>query len=216
MKKNTLTFDELNQSLADETKIKTVSFAEYKNLHMHKGTKLERMVAHISSVTRLTDGYEFNISGYKNTDKIVKIKYDGRISVNNSTFEYLLDNSTGHYRINHNGNTVVVEKLIGICECILNDELPVSFKGLCVNCKNGCGNVFTADELGIPSDYSLSNLEWTMIYRNSTHGKYIKRICVSTGKIYKYSANDDKLFQICALKNTEILKEYLENNYSEQ
>lgn len=214
-KQHALTISQLNLTLSKEAQIPVVSLQRFRELHKEQGTKFEKLVANITYVKRITDGYEFGIRDYKGGQKIVQILYDGSVSINRSHFTKLYDYKSGHLRINHNNNSVVIEKMILTCEAILADELPESFKGICVNCMQGDGNVFTADELGIVSDYSLDNLEWTVTWRNTIHGKYIKRVYNLVEGPCKYSANDYELYELLAIKDDEKIKEYLEKNYLE-
>lgn len=210
---NKLTINQLNQSLAKEAQITTVTFHVFKSLHLNKGTKLEKMIASIRKVVQLTDGYEIHINNYNGSEKIIIVKFNGSVSINGSTFRQLVDAKSMHLRINHINNSIIIEKLIGICECILHDELPMSMRGLCVNVMDGSGNIITADELGIKTSYHPENLEWTLNYRNATHGRNIKKLFNITGKVYRYSANDDTLNQVLATKDSNKIKEYMKQNY---
>lgn len=213
MKGQALTIQELNNTLAEEAKIETITFEEFRKLHKSQGSKLDRMVASINSVKHMEDGYELHIDNFKGGEKVVKVRHNGKVSINGSSFRELVDNKSMHLRINHNNNSIVVEKLIMICKCIVDNELPIRFKGLCVNVCDGSGNIITANELGIKPDYSIENLEWTLNYRNLLHGRKIRGLYDLTGHVYRYSANDEALNQIYATKNEEQIKEYMNNNY---
>lgn len=213
MKGQALTITELNNTLSQESKIQVIPFRQFKQLHNGKGTKLEKMVASINNVVPTEDGYKININNYRGGEKIIQIKEDGKVSINGSAFRELVDANSLHLRVNHNNNSIVIEKLMLICKCIVDDELPVSFRGLCVNVMDGSGNIMTADELGIKPDYRLENLEWTLTYRNSTHGNKIKALNKLTGHVYRYSANDDTLYQIFVTQSSDNIKKYLEANY---
>lgn len=214
-KEHAITISQLNLTLSEDVQIPVVTLQRFRELHKTQGTKFEKMVADITYAKYITNGYEFGIRNYNGGQKVVQILYDGSVSINGSYFTKLYDYKTGHLRINHNNNSVVIEKMILTCEAIINDELPESFKGICVNCMQGDGNVFTADELGIVSDYSLNNLEWTLTWRNTVHGKYIKKVYGLAEGPCKYSANDYELYELLALKEDEKVKEYLKKNYLE-
>ena len=212
-RQNVLSITQLNLTLSEEAQIQVVSFEDFKKLHKEHGTKFERMIANIDYIKRIQNGYEFGIYNIKGKHKKVEVFNNGTVSINDSWPDKLYDYASGHLRININNNSILVEKMILTCEAILNDELPSSFKNLCVNCKNGCGSVYTANALGLQSDYSLDNLEWTLSFRNLIHGRYIKKVYEVTNMPYKFSANDYKLFEILALNNDEEIKKYLEENY---
>jgi len=213
MKGQALTITELNNTLKKEAQIETITFEEFKRLHKSQGSKLDRMVASIKSVEPMEDGYELHIDNFNDGEKVIKVRHNGKVSINGSSYRELVDNKSMHLRINHNNNSIVVEKLIMICKCIVDNELPIRFKGLCVNVMDGSGNIMTANELGIKPDYNIENLEWTLSYRNLIHGKKIYGLFKTTGHAYRYSANDELLNQIYVTRDEEQIKEYMNNNY---
>lgn len=215
-KQNAISIEQLNLTLSEKAQIKVVDFETFKKLHMEKGTKFEKMVAHIDYVKRITNGYEFAVNKDNGKQKVVKVLHNGYISTNNREFAMPIDYHNGHIRIAHNGSSsIYIEKLILMCEIILHDALPESFKGICVNVMSGCGNIFTANELGLPIDFSLNNLEWTYTDRNSRHGGRIHQVVSLVGGPCKYSANDEELFELLAIKDNEKAKEHLKKNYLE-
>jgi hypothetical protein len=213
MKGQALTITELNNTLKKEAQIETITFEEFKKLHKSQGSKLDRMVASIKSVEPMEDGYELHIDNFNDGEKVIKVRHNGKVSINGSSYRELVDNKSMHLRINHNNNSIVVEKLIMICKCIVDNELPIRFRGLCVNVMDGSGNIMTANELGIKPDYSIENLEWTLSYRNLIHGKKIYGLFKTTGRVYRYSANDELLNQIYVTRDEEQIKEYMNDNY---
>ena len=213
MKGQALTISELNKTLTEEAQIETISFEEFKQLHKSNGSKLDRMVASIKSVEPIANGYKLIIKKYNGNEKEIMILFNGKVSINGSAFKELVDTKSMHLRVNHNNNSIVVEKLIMICKCIIDNELPIRFKGLCVNVMDGSGSLTTADELGVKPDYNIENLEWTLNYRNLLHGKKIYGVYNLTEHVYRYSANDDALNQVWATQNSEEIKKYLEANY---
>lgn len=215
MRQNAITIEQFNSTLCNNTKIKVVDFEQFKKLHMEQGTRFEQAVAHIDCVKRLENGYKLVINKVDNKQKIIKILFNGLVSVNNRKFYMPIDHhkEDGHIRLSINNSSTPIEKLILTCEAILNNTLPESFKGICVNVMSGCGNVYTADRLGLPLDFTLSNLEWTYIGRNSRHGNNIDKIYKLVNQPCSYSANDEELYEKLAFQDDEAIIKHLEENY---
>lgn len=215
MRQNAITIEQFNSTLCDNTKIKVVDFKTFKKLHMEQGTRFEKAIARVACAKRIENGYELVINKADNKQKIIKVLFNGLVSVNNSKFHIPVDNykDNGHIRININNLSTPIEKLILTCEAIINNTLPESFKGICVNVMSGCGNIYTADRLGLPLDFTLSNLEWTYNFRNLRHGKSIDKINSLINRPCSYSANDEELYEMLALKDNEAIIRYLKENY---
>ena len=208
-----------NETLKKDAQKKIITFSEYKKLHSEEKTEKEVLtyeatIASIESVEAVKCGYIIKFD----FDKIVTVLFSGTIIIETggrTTYGGYEPNGTsnknidkGHVRLNLNGQSFCIEKLIGICECILADELPETFSGLTVNVLDGTGNIYTAEWLGLKPNYSLDNLEWTLNLDNLTHGRMIKGMYKRTGRVYKFSANDEELIQVYQTKDNDALKEY--------
>lgn len=202
---------ELNQSLCSDNQLQIVTLEEFKRLHKgnRNSTKFERFVASIKKVEDVGDGYRFTIDNGNGTIKTLSALTNGLVTFNDGTFRYNLDTNKGHYRVNCNNNTILVEKLIGLGKLIIDDELPNSFRGLCVNVLDASGNPFTAQKLGIKVDLSLRNIEWTLNDWNFKHGRRVVKFFKETGHVYRISANDKEFAEAYQLKTNEEILEYV-------
>lgn len=207
---------ELNKTLEKETRIKLVDFETFKKLHLGntKSTKLDRAVAKIDMVIKCEKGYLIKFIDGTSWG----VWYSGHMNKNGHTPTRNIDAATGRIRQNNFGNiantSMYPEKLIGICDCILRDELPISYHGVVVNVLDGSGKDDTAAELGIPYNIHEDNLEWTLDDRNfHQHGRAIKKLKDITGHVYKFSANDKALYEALQLKNNAWIKHYMMMNY---
>lgn len=213
-----------NSTLEPQAQKRIVTFDDYKLLHGGKKTAADKLtyeatIASIESVEKKPAGYIIKFNGGKE----LSVLYNGMtiLTENGNTtyggYDPFGNNhrnlDKGHFRVNLNGQSFIIEKLIGICECILADKLPDSFNGLTVNVKDGSGNIYTAEYLGIKPDYSLDNLEWTLNLDNLSHGRIIKGMYKRTGHVYRFSANDTELYQLYQTKDTTILKKYCSKLY---
>ena len=208
---------ELNKTLVKELRYKVVDFKTFKKLHYNEGVQdsLDGAVAHISKVEKHNYGYEFT---FDNGD-VFKVFFTGHFQKNNGNIVRNLDSSNGRVRINQfNGfnTSMFPEKVIGIAESIINNEMPHTFEGLVVNVMDGSGHDLTAYQLKIPYDIHHYNLEWTTKGRNARHGVAIKKLEKITGHCYRFSANDDAIYQALDIKkrNTAWIKHYMLINYT--
>ena len=208
---------ELNKTLVKELRYKVVDFKTFKKLHYNEGVQdsLDGAVAHISKVEKHNYGYEFT---FDNGD-VFKVFFTGHFQKNNGNIVRNLDSSNGRVRINQfNGfnTSMFPEKVIGISESIINNEMPHTFEGLVVNVMDGSGHDLTAYQLKIPYDIHHYNLEWTTKGRNARHGVAIKKLEKITGHCYRFSANDDAIYQALDIKkrNTAWIKHYMLINYT--
>ena len=200
--------EELNKSLCEEAQISIINHQQFKLMHYDKGSKFERLVAHINYVTPLNDGYQIILDN----GKVICAYFNGECTIGDKHANHI-DFKSGHNRLVINNNSLVVEKLILTAKAVYDNALPVSFKGLCVNVKDGSGSIFTAMELGIQQNFRLNNLEWTLNSRNLVHGRYIKKLHKIVGKAIRFSANDLKLYQLLQLKNKVAVQNYVAENY---
>lgn len=83
---------------------------------------------------------------------------------------------------------ITLERLIYIADAIHNDAIPLSMKGVAVNCKNLCGN--TNNAYGIRYDINPNKLEICTSKQNLRHAYLVKRIYQITEKVYAISARD--------------------------
>lgn len=207
---------ELNKTLERETRIKLVDFETFKKLHQgnEKSLKLDRAVAKIDIVIKCEKGYLIKF----NDGTSCGVWYSGHMNKNGNNPTRNIDTNSGRVRINNFGNiantSMYPEKIIGICDCILRDELPITFKGLVVNVMDGSGTDEAAAELGIAYNLHEDNLEWTLNKRNMVyHGGAIRHLKEITGHVYRFSANDKALYEALELKNEAWIKHYMMMNY---
>ena len=212
------TLQDFNNSVAQELKIEIVTFKQFKELHKNDDPMtFDSLVTRISKVERIENGYEMHfVNG-----RWVKVWYDGTIQRNG--YKPVKNYDKGRIRMAHIdgclNSSVYPEKLIGVCDCILEDTLPSKFdlgnnQSLVVNIMDGTGNLETSMELGVQMDLHENNLEWTTSKHNfCLHGRNIKRLFRMTKHVYRFSANDKYLFDAIALNNVEKVKAHLEANY---
>lgn len=212
------TLQDLNNSISQDLKIETVTFKQFKELHKNDDSMtFDSFVARISKVERIENGFEMHfVNG-----RWARIWYDGTMQKNE--YKPVKHYDKGRIRMNqidgYYNSSVCPEKLIGICDCILEDTLPSKFdlgngQSLVVNIMDGTGNLETSMELGVQMDLHENNLEWTTNKHNfCIHGRNIKRLFRMTKHVYRFSANDKYLFDAVALNNVEKVKAHLEANY---
>ena len=210
---NNLSIKQLNNTLADEAKIDVVTYNKFKIIDHSKGTKFDRIIAASDYARKLPDGYEL-VLFFNGGKKSIRVNYNGEISVNGSEYKFRQDkHSNGHSRINHLNDSLLAERLIMVCKNIIDDEMPVSYRGIVCNVMDGTGAKNTADELGLPVNMKEENLEMTLKKRNLRHGSIIKKLVKITGKVYKFSANDKTLYDLIDVGTDEQIKEYMETHY---
>lgn len=202
----------MNKTLKKEARVKVVNRQQYRQIHKNTPT------TKIDGVVRAIDNIEKNIDGYTVyfcTGDSVKVTYDGYFGKNGETPYERFDYTTGRSRVKvlRYNSSLYAEKLIGICDAWLNDELPESFKGLVVNSMDGSANLYTARELGLTPDFHKYNLEWTTQGRNSWHGSHIKRIAEKTKSVYRFSANDQALIDAWDTHSKMWLNHYMMSRY---
>lgn len=207
------TIRELNKTLEVDARIPVTTVKQFKLLHKNTpSSKIDGLVRRIESVEKLTDGYKISFD----SGDTLAVRYDGAINKNGTGYKFNIDAHTGHNRIkvlNYN-SSLYPEKIIGICDAVLKDCLPISFKGLVVNSMDGSGSFITADKLGIKPCFIPENLEWTTISRNSWHGTKILKIAEKVNAVYRFSANDQALIDAWDTKNKLWLKHYMLMNYT--
>lgn len=210
------TIKDLNETLDQQLKLRIMSFKQFQKQYRHLGrcTCLDAAVAHTDKVEKLDNGYKF----YFDDGHTFCVYYTGEMQKDNGRAVKNYDRSSGRIRINHFNQfntSMYPEKAIGIAWCILNNQMPESFDGLAVNVMDGSGNEVTAMLLGIPYNIKENNLEWTLNKRNSRHGQSIINMFRITGHVYKYSANDDALYDALDIKCRKPLwiRHYMRNNY---
>lgn len=213
----------LIQNLELPEPLKLITVSEFQKRQYKLGS-IENMVRQIKEVLVHPDGFEailFNGSS-------LYVRVDGSYSKNGAGFvlneqiEFKYSRSlndlvlkTQRPRSNNFGGyncSLYTEKFFGICEQWLSGYLPSSFKGLQVNVKDCSGNIITAEKLGIQYNMSLSNLEWCLEEDNRWAGRkalYFKKL---TGKAWRFSCNDELLYQKSQTGTVDEIIDYLENN----
>lgn len=212
------TLQDFNNSIAQDLKIEIVTFKQFKELHKNDDQMtFDNFVTRISKVEKIENGYEIHFTN----DRWARVWYDG-------TMQKIGCKPVKHYdrdRIRMNyidgcfNSSMYPERLIGICDCILEDTLPSKFdlgddKSLVVNIMDGTGSLDTSIKLGVKMDLHENNLEWTTSKHNfCIHGRNIKTVFKMTKHVYRFSANDKYLFDAIAVNDVERVKEHLEANY---
>lgn len=207
----------LNRTLSSSLRLPILTFDDFKKLHSHKSSQesLDAAIAHIAKVYKHQIGYEFIFDN----GEVLQVYFSGHMRKNHMKPVRNLDKNNGRIRItqfNGYNTSMYPEKLVGIAELILRNEMPNTFDGLSVNVMDGSGRDSTAIELGIPYNIYPDNLEWTLCKRNSRHGAYIRKLADITGHVYRYRANDATLYQALDLKkrNEDWIRSYMERHYS--
>lgn len=213
---------DLNKTLPSDLQIKTITFDQFIGRHINENkSSFDRMVSNINDVKRIKNGFEIH---FRN-GRWARVWYNGYMQkcgynpVKN--YNRNRDGEELSIRMNcidgtYNGS-VSPEKLLGICNLILENELPDSFTkhNLVVNVMDGSGVKRTAKKLGIEFNGHEDNIEWTTSKRNfSYHGSLILKLKNLTGKVYRFSANDAKIFDAEGTGNYSFLKQYLSDNYT--
>jgi len=217
-----ISIKELNSSMI--TDVKSLSREEFKKLHQNaKPGTVDNFVANI------IDKIEYKESGYKIYDvngHTLEIRYDGSYSKDDKKFKYQLTESYSKKdgsllsvrpRIvsRYFNSSRTLESWIGLCCAYLADDLPETFDcALEINVMDGCGNMVTAQHLGIDYDLHEYNLEWCLKSENIGMGRIIKKIAKVTGGVYRFSAMDSKIKELYQLKKYKELKAYLDKNYT--
>jgi hypothetical protein len=202
----------LNKTIKREARVDVVTVDEFRKLHENTPTtKIDGVVRAIVDVQKLVNGYFVTFS----TGDTVQVTYDGAFGKNGEIPYERFDAQTGRSRVKvlRYNSSLYAEKLIGICDAWLNNELPSTFRGLVVNVMDGTANLYTANKLGLKPNFHEDNLEWTTQGRNTWHGKHILKIASKTKCVYKYSANDQALIDAWDTKGKLWLCHYMMNNY---
>ena len=208
------TLRDYNKTVEKGLRVKILTMNEFRVEHVISEKKdLDYVVAHIGNVIKHEHGYKII---FKNRTSLM-VFYDGHFQKNND--KPIRHLNKGRVRINNIGNygynaSITPEKIIGICDCILRNELPSSFKNLVVNVMDGSGSDKTCEELGLKYNIHEENLEWTNSDRNFIyHGRAISKIYKKLGKVYRFSANDSNIFDAIATNNYKWVDHYLMMNY---
>lgn len=208
-----LSIKEFNKTV-DVTLVKDVlTVEEFRTIHKNTpSTKLEGIVRRISSIDKIIDGYVIH---FDNDVEIITVKYDGSFAKKGQKCTQRFDAKTGRSRVNilNYNSSLYCEKLIGICDAWLHNELPINFRGLTVNVMDGTGCLYTAQRLGLDPNFHEENLEWTTLSRNSWHGNKIMKLAALTGKAYRFSANDNNLKDACDLQGKLWIRHYMLMHY---
>lgn len=211
---------DLNKTLPVDLQYKTVTFNEFIGRHIGESKpSFDRMVANIKEVKKIEDGFEIQFrngrwfrvwyNGYMQKSGCKPVRNYNR---NNYGEELSI---RMNYIDNYTNASVTPEKMIGVCNLILDNELPTTFNKLVVNVMDGSGVKKTADKLGIEFDGHEENLEWTTQTRNfNYHGGLILKLYEITGKVYRFSANDSIIFDAEGTGKYSYLKQYLANKYT--
>lgn len=93
---------------------------------------------------------------------------------------------------------LTLERLVYTAECILTDNLPVTFDNTNVNCMDLCGNL--KNKLGVPYNVLMHNLELIEADDNLRHSDLAHEIYKITGKAYRFTARDYLLRLIVSTK----------------
>ena len=208
-----LSIKKLNKTLANELRIKLISFEDFKKIHKGHGG-FDGAVANIDSVEWCSAGYYIKFDNGSS----FTVYYSGHMQKDDNNPVKNYDRNSGRIRVNgfggYNGS-VYPEKIIGVCQCVINNEMPESFNGLVVNVLDGSGHEDTATELGIKYNIHESNLEWTTRRRNSQHGQAIRTLFDICGRAYRYSANDPVLYDALDIKQRKPMwiRHYMMSNY---
>lgn len=210
---NTLEF---NDSLDVKEQKEIVCFNCFKRNNRNSTNSTDSLVATIEKVhfgnnsmyiafeSGKTLELEFN-GGYK------KYRVNGVLSAErNLNTEIRIER--GHIQLNIEGNTLLLERLIAICYDIVNNEMPLSYKGWIANVMDGSGSVLTACKLGISPNYHPDNLEWCTYTANGLHGSMIMEMYRRTGHVYRFSANDSILRTIFLKNDNSELINYCNKN----
>ncbi len=147
---------------------------------------------------------DFN-GGYK------KYRKDGFIA-NMCSIDTSIRLENGHIQLKIEGRTILLECLVAICDNIINNQMPISYKGWVANVMDGSGSVLTACKLGISPDYHPDNVEWCTSKSNGIHGSMIMEMYKRTGHVYRFSANDTILRDIFLENDNNELINYCNNN----
>ena len=210
------TIQNLNESLSSVNQIEVISHEKFKQIHFDnpESTLFERFIASVDRVEEVENGYKFIYTKNGRTHKLF-VNFNGESKCSEKT-EYKLNVDNGHVRVTKIGTSIFVEKLIGTAWLILIDELPKSFRGLCVNVMDCSGNFDTIEKFGLEKmDLSLDNLEWTLNSRNLVHGRMMHDIFNEIGDVYRISANSTVFAEAWSLKNYNIINLYLKNIYEQ-
>lgn len=212
------TLQDFNNSVAQDLKIEIVTFKQFKELHKNDDqTTFGNFVTRISKVEKIENGYEIHFTN----GKWARVWYDGTMQKNGGkpVKHYDGDRIRMNYIDGFFNSSMYPERLIGICDCILEDTLPSKFdlgdgKSLVVNIMDGTGSLDTSIKLGVKMDLHENNLEWTTSKHNfCIHGRNIKTVFKMTKHVYRFSANDKYLFDAIAVNDVEKVKKHLEANY---
>lgn len=214
-----------NDGLVVEAQKGIVDFDVFKKMHHGKYTEggrltCEAVVASIVNLDKLVDGYKIDfetgksiIIRFNGTSELITV--DGRhikggVNLKNITKSRNMDN--GHIRYVIEDQSFMIERLIGICKCIEENELPTDFRGLVVNVMDGTGNMYTSAKLKMMPNFNLDNLEWTLSEDNLVAGRKITGLVKRTGSVWRFSANDIALRQVYQTKDNNAIKNYCINN----
>ena len=196
----------LNNEMKDTCKelgYKTVSFNEFKKIHMDESSGRDMAICHITKMERLQNGVIFTFD----TGETVTALYDGAVFKNNKKSSYM----QGRQRVNNIGgynanSSTLAEFIIALQSCFIFDTFPATFKNVVVNVLDGSANEETSDKLGCKIDCSLENIEWTTMSRNSRHGQIVKKLRKNNCISYKFSSWDDQLLNISKCHDFDTLK----------
>ncbi len=208
---NTLAF---NKALTNSKPI--VCFKCFKENNRNSENGVDALIASIDNVDqydncmrisfetgRMLD-LDFN-GGYK------KYKKNGMLA-NECSVDTDIRLENGHIQLKIEGTTILLERLIAICDDIVNNKMPLSYEGWVANVMDGSGSVLTACELGIPVNYHPNNIEWCTSKSNGFHSFMIRELYKRTGHVYRFSANDMLLREIFLNNDNYNLRNYCHNN----
>ena len=195
---------------------KIVCFECFKALNRDSKNGIDALVASIDRVYQGKNSMYIEFESGKALELdfnggYTKYRRNGTVA-NQCSIDTEMRLENGHIQLKIEGNTILMERLIAASSDIINNTMPVSYKGLVANVMDGSGSVLTASKLGIPVNYHPDNIEWCTRPENSVHGSMIIEMEKRTGHVYRYSANDVILRIIFLKNNINELRNYCQNN----
>ena len=183
---------EFNKTLCAKAQTNLVDFETFKRVNLKKkASTVEGLLARISKVEKITDGYKTTIT-YSNGEDVVTVKNDGTFFINNKN-KKACNTDAGHIRLAINNVSFIAERWMAMMTDITNNKMPLSYRGWTCNVMDCSGNIYTAKRLGIKVNISPDNLEWCLKSFQLPHYKVVEKVWRHTGKNITLSAFDDAI-----------------------
>lgn len=224
-----LNITNFNGRLEPINRKKFICFNNFKQLHHNETTRSGRyttdgLIAHFDNVDVIRDITSGDIIGYSFTygGTLFKAFFFGRLEkiVGNKRYVCGLNDyneytniDKGWIRFNLDGQSIKMERLIGILGCVYTNLVPESFNKLIVNVMDGSGNLESCQKFGTIPDYRPQNLEWCLNTANRKHGNLIHAIFKKTGHLYRFSAYSKILEEYNDLHSPNDVKAYCDQNF---